>query len=65
MPSFPIIATIACIAYGIESIFGFGGTIIFLGLSGLFHAYFDFLEVIVSFDVAYEILLQVFTLLWC
>ena len=39
MPNFSIIAIIACFAYAIESIFGFGGTIIFLGLSGFF---FDF-----------------------
>ena len=37
MPSFSVIATIACFAYAIESIFGFGGTIIFLGISGLIY----------------------------
>jgi len=60
MPSFPIIATIACIAYGIESIFGFGGTIIFLGLSGLF---FDFnsllkLAMIVGLSSGLAVLIQ-------
>ena len=39
MPNFSTIALIACFAYAIESIFGFGGTIIFLGISGFF---FDF-----------------------
>ena len=60
MLSFPIIATIACIAYGIESIFGFGGTIIFLGLSGLF---FDFnsllkLAMIVGLSSGLAVLIQ-------
>jgi len=32
-----VISLIACLAYGIESIFGFGGTIIFLGISGLLY----------------------------
>ena len=37
MPNTVVISLIACLAYGIESIFGFGGTIIFLGLSGLLY----------------------------
>ena len=36
MSSFIIITSIAGFAYFIESIFGFGGTIIFLGLAGFF-----------------------------
>ena len=36
MSSFLIITSIAGLAYFIESIFGFGGTIIFLGVSGFF-----------------------------
>jgi len=44
MPNFSIIATIACLAYGIESIFGFGGTIIFLGLSGFFYDFNSLLK---------------------
>lgn len=37
MPNTVVISLIACLAYGIESIFGFGGTIIFLGISGLLY----------------------------
>lgn len=60
MPSFPIIATIACIAYGIESIFGFGGTIIFLGLSGLFYDFNSLLKLamIVGLSSGLAVLIQ-------
>ena len=60
MPSFPIIATIACIAYGIESIFGFGGTIIFLGLSGLFYEFNSLLKLamIVGLSSGLAVLIQ-------
>jgi len=37
MPNTVVISLIAGLAYGIESIFGFGGTIIFLGISGLLY----------------------------
>ena len=36
MSGFLIITFIAAFAYFIESIFGFGGTIIFLGIAGFF-----------------------------
>ena len=60
MPNFSIIAIIACFAYAIESIFGFGGTIIFLGLSGFF---FDFnsllkLAMIVGLSSGLAVLIQ-------
>ena len=60
MPNFSTIALIACFAYAIESIFGFGGTIIFLGLSGFF---FDFnsllkLAMIVGLSSGLAVLIQ-------
>ena len=60
MPNFSTIALIACFAYAIESIFGFGGTIIFLGLSGFF---FDFnsllkLAMIVGLSSGVAVLIQ-------
>ncbi len=60
MPNFSIIALIACFAYAIESIFGFGGTIIFLGISGFF---FDFnsllkLAMIVGLSSGLAVLIQ-------
>jgi len=60
MPSFSIIATIACVAYGIESIFGFGGTIIFLGLSGLFYDFNSLLKLamIVGLSSGLAVLIQ-------
>ena len=60
MPNFSTIALIACFAYAIESIFGFGGTIIFLGISGFF---FDFnyllkLAMIVGLSSGFAVLIQ-------
>ena len=60
MPNFSTIALIACFAYAIESIFGFGGTIIFLGISGFF---FDFnsllkLAMIVGLSSGLAVLIQ-------
>ena len=60
MPNFLTIALIACFAYAIESIFGFGGTIIFLGISGFF---FDFnsllkLAMIVGLSSGLAVLIQ-------
>ena len=60
MPKFSTIALIACFAYAIESIFGFGGTIIFLGISGFF---FDFnsllkLAMIVGLSSGLAVLIQ-------
>ena len=60
MPNFSTIALIACLAYAIESIFGFGGTIIFLGISGFF---FDFnsllkLAMIVGLSSGLAVLIQ-------
>ncbi len=60
MPNFSTIALIACFAYAIESIFGFGGTIIFLGMSGFF---FDFnsllkLAMIVGLSSGLAVLIQ-------
>ena len=60
MPHFSTIALIACFAYAIESIFGFGGTIIFLGISGFF---FDFnsllkLAMIVGLSSGLAVLIQ-------
>jgi uncharacterized protein len=60
MPNFSIIATIACLAYGIESIFGFGGTIIFLGLSGFFYDFNSLLKLamIVGLSSGLAVLIQ-------
>ena len=60
MLNFSTIALIACFAYAIESIFGFGGTIIFLGISGFF---FDFnsllkLAMIVGLSSGLAVLIQ-------
>ena len=60
MPNFSTIALIACFAYAIESIFGFGGTIIFLGISGFL---FDFnsllkLAMIVGLSSGLAVLIQ-------
>ena len=60
MPNFSTIALIACFAYAIESILGFGGTIIFLGISGFF---FDFnsllkLAMIVGLSSGLAVLIQ-------
>ena len=60
MPNFSTIALIACFAYAIESIFGFGDTIIFLGISGFF---FDFnsllkLAMIVGLSSGLAVLIQ-------
>lgn len=39
----PLLAVIAALSYGIESVFGFGGTVVFLGISGFV---FDFKSVL-------------------
>ena len=44
MINISVIAIIASFAYGLESIFGFGGTIIFLGLSGLIYDFNSLLK---------------------
>ena len=62
MPSFSVIATIACFAYAIESIFGFGGTIIFLGISGLIYDFESLLKLamIVGLSSGLAVLMQSF-----
>ena len=62
MPSFSVIATIACFAYAIESIFGFGGTIIFLGISGLIYDFGSLLKLamIVGLSSGLAVLMQSF-----
>ena len=44
MLNFSVIAVIASFAYALESIFGFGGTIIFLGISGLLYDFNSLLK---------------------
>ena len=44
MINFSVIAVIASFAYALESIFGFGGTIIFLGISGLIYDFNSLLK---------------------
>tara|TARA_Y100000589_G_C27103147_1_gene608921 strand:- start:461 stop:1174 length:714 start_codon:yes stop_codon:yes gene_type:complete len=60
MPNFSTIALIACFAYAIESIFGFGGTIIFLGLSGFFFDFYSLLKLamIVGLSSGLAVLIQ-------
>ena len=60
MPSFSVIAIIACFAYAIESIFGFGGTIIFLGISGLIYDFESLLKLamIVGLSSGLAVLMQ-------
>ena len=62
MPSFSVIAIIACFAYAIESIFGFGGTIIFLGISGLIYDFESLLKLamIVGLSSGLAVLIQSF-----
>ncbi len=60
MPNFSTIALIACFAYAIESIFGFGGTIIFLGISGFFYDFNSLLKLamIVGLSSGLAVLIQ-------
>ncbi len=60
MINFSVIAFIASIAYAIESIFGFGGTIIFLGISGLFYDFNSLLKLamIVALASGLAVLIQ-------
>ena len=60
MPNFSTIALIACFAYAIESIFGFGGTIIFLGIRGFFFDYNSLLKLamIVGLSSGLAVLIQ-------
>tara|TARA_B100000900_G_C20523250_1_gene693109 strand:+ start:516 stop:1229 length:714 start_codon:yes stop_codon:yes gene_type:complete len=60
MINFSVIAIIASIAYAIESIFGFGGTIIFLGISGLFYDFNSLLKLamIVALASGLAVLIQ-------
>ena len=52
MPNTVVISLIACLAYGIESIFGFGGTIIFLGISGLLYDFNTLIKMAVFVGLA-------------
>jgi len=60
MINFSVIAIIASVAYAIESIFGFGGTIIFLGISGLFYDFNSLLKLamIVALASGLAVLIQ-------
>ena len=60
MINFSVIAIIASLAYAIESIFGFGGTIIFLGISGLFYDFNSLLKLalFVAISSGFAVLLQ-------
>ena len=60
MINFSVIAVIASIAYALESIFGFGGTIIFLGVSGLFYDFNSLLKLamIVALSSGLAVLIQ-------
>ena len=62
MLNFSVIAVIASFAYALESIFGFGGTIIFLGVSGLLYDFNSLLKlavfVAISSGLAVLIILQ-------
>ncbi len=60
MINFSVIAVIASFAYALESIFGFGGTIIFLGVSGLFYDFNSLLKLamIVALSSGFAVLIQ-------
>ena len=60
MSSFLIITLIAGFAYFLESIFGFGGTIIFLGISGFFIEFDTLLKIAMFFGLTsgFAILVQ-------
>tara|TARA_B100000674_G_scaffold489012_1_gene502181 strand:- start:489 stop:1202 length:714 start_codon:yes stop_codon:yes gene_type:complete len=60
MINISVIAIIASFAYGLESIFGFGGTIIFLGLSGLIYDFNSLLKLalFVAISSGFAVLIQ-------
>ncbi len=60
MINISVIAVIASIAYALESIFGFGGTIIFLGISGLIYDFNSLLKLalFVAISSGFAVLIQ-------
>lgn len=56
-----LLSLIAALSYGLESVFGFGGTVYFLGLSGMFFDFKDmlYMAMLVSCVASATILLQV------
>lgn len=55
-----ILPLIVAVAYGFEGLFGFGGTVIFLGISGLFFDFRDMVQIsmVISASASTVILMQ-------